>query len=351
MKAHRCYSIWGRVGLLCLILWPFSLGSFAASPDDQLLKKIAQIEKRFQTTIGVTAIHIEGNKKIAHHGNERFFMASTLKLPIALTFLNRVDRRQDSLYRKIPLTVKNSVPGSGRLYHSFERRAMQISAQQVLQYMLTDSDNSASDALLDAVHGPSMVTQRMRELGFKNIVVNRSILEIMTDTNHVNHDYMNQPRTVYGWKKLFNATPLYQKITAWRRFQNDKRDSTTPDEMARLLVKVHTNQALSKASTRLLLSIMEKCRTGRSRIRGMLPPQVKVAHKTGTWNIDEVRTIRHPGAKDLYRFTSDVGIITLPKNKGHVAIAVYVKSKSASDFPRSRSIAMVSRAVYDHFMR
>ena len=53
----------------------------------------------------------------------------------------------------------------------------------------------------------------------------------------------------------------------------------------------------------------------------------------------------------MFRFASDVGIITLPNNKGHVAIAVYVKSKSASDYPRSRSIALTSRAIYDYFMQ
>jgi beta-lactamase class A len=98
------------------------------------------------------------------------------------------------------------------------------------------------------------------------------------------------------------------------------------------------------------MDIMEKCRTGRSRIKGLLPPQVKVAHKTGTWAIHEQDYLRYPGSKQLFRFASDVGIITLPKNRGHIAIAVYVKSKSASDYPRSRAIALSSRAVYDHFM-
>jgi beta-lactamase class A len=99
------------------------------------------------------------------------------------------------------------------------------------------------------------------------------------------------------------------------------------------------------------MGIMEQCRTGRSRIKGLLPANVKVAHKTGTWAIDEPEYLRYPGSKELFRFASDVGIITLPNGKGHIAIAVYVKSKSASDYPRSRSIALASRAVYDYFMQ
>ncbi|WP_019215436.1 serine hydrolase [Legionella tunisiensis] len=139
-------------------------------------------------------------------------------------------------------------------------------------------------------------------------------------------------------------------MLAWQRFEKDTRDTTTPDEMAKLLVKIYKNEALSESSTKVLMNIMERCRTGRSRIRGLLPPSVKVAHKTGTWAIDEPQYIRYPGSKQLFRFVSDVGIITLPNNKGHIAIAVYVKSRAVSNYTRSRAIALASRAVYDHFM-
>ena len=67
--------------------------------------------------------------------------------------------------------------------------------------------------------------------------------------------------------------------------------------------------------------------------------------------IYEQKYLKYVGSKKLYRFASDVGIITLPHNKGHIAIAVYVKSKSANDYGRTRAIALASRAVYDHFMK
>jgi beta-lactamase class A len=323
---------------------------FAATKTIDINQKIRSIEKRSNVIIGITAVHIEKNKIIAHNGNKRFFMASTIKLPIALAFLHRVDEKKDSLNRAIKLDLKNSVPGSGALYHAFEKKRISMSSQQILKFMLANSDNSASDTILQAVNGPGYVTKRMYELGFKNIFINRSILEMLMDTNHVDHAYLKKPRTVYSWKKLFNSTPLSQKVMAWKRFQNDIRDSTTPDDMAKLLVKLYKKQALSDASTKLLIDIMEKCRTGRSRIKGLLPSYVKVAHKTGTWAIDGQNYLKYPGSKNLYRFASDVGIITLPNNKGHIAIAIYVKSQAASDYPRTRAIALASRAIYDHFM-
>lgn len=328
-----------------------SLPSFATSPKDTALsKKITAIENKSNTILGITAIHIEKNKVINYNGNKRFFMASTIKLPIALAFLQRVDEKKDSLNRVIKLNTANSVPGSGTLYHIFEKKGLNMSLKHILKYMLVNSDNSASDTILQQVYGPAEVTKRMSALGFKNISINRSILETLLDTNGVDHSLLKQPRPVFSWQKAFNSVPLEKKAQAWQRFENDVRDTTTPNDMAKLLVKLYKNQALSESSTRFLMDIMEKCRTGRSRIRGLLPPNTKVAHKTGTWAIYEPDYLRYPASKKLFRFASDVGIITLPKNKGHIAIAVYVKSKSVSDYARSRAIAQASRAIYDHFM-
>lgn len=329
----------------------FSVNGFATPSDAELIKKLQAIEKNSNTVMGLTAIYIEKNKIIEHNSSQRFFMASTIKLPIAMAFLHRVDEKKDSLDRVIKMDSSNSVPGSGALHYLFEKKKLNISLKQILMHTLKNSDNSASDALLQAANGPKYVAKRMSALGFKNTFINRSIMEMFLDTNHVDHSFLKKRQPVYSWQKISNRVPLKEKQLAWQRFQKDIRDTTTPDDMAKLLVKLYKKQALSESSTDLLMKIMEQCRTGRSRIKGLLPPNVKVAHKTGTWSIYERDYLRYPGSKKLYRFVSDVGIITLPKNKGHIAIAVYVKSKSASDYPRSRAIALASRAIYDHFMK
>lgn len=336
------------IGFFCSL---FSWSAAFANTETDLAKQIQAIEKKNNTIIGITAIHIEENDQVTHNSNQHFFMASTIKVPIALALLHRVDENKESLNRIIKMDTKNSVPGSGSLYHIFERKKTNMSLQQILKHMMINSDNSASDTILHTVTGPKYVTQYMGALGFKNIVINRSILEMFLDTNHVNHSLLKQSRPVFSWQKIFNNIPLSKKVDSWQRFERDNRDSTTPEEMAKLLVKLHKKQILSESSTDLIIKIMEQCRTGRSRIRGLLPAHVKVAHKTGTWAIYEPDYLRYSASKNLFRFASDVGIITLPDNKGHIAIAVYVKSKSASDYPRSRSIALSSKAVYDYFMQ
>lgn len=79
---------------------------------------------------------------------------------------------------------------------------------------------------------------------------------------------------------------------------------------------------------------MRRCRTGEARLRGLLPQGTELAHKTGT----------------IGGTTNDVGIITLPDNAGHVAIAAFVKASEKEVSARERAIAEIARAVHDFFL-
>jgi beta-lactamase class A len=78
---------------------------------------------------------------------------------------------------------------------------------------------------------------------------------------------------------------------------------------------------------------MKRCRTGAGRIKGLLPPNTTVAHKTGT----------------IGGVVDDVGIMYLPDEAGHVAIAVLSKQTRATDVEVERAIAQIARYAYDYF--
>jgi len=103
--------------------------------------------------------------------------------------------------------------------------------------------------------------------------------------------------------------------------------------MTRLLEGIWEAEFLSRESSDLLLEIMYGCRTGENRLKGMLPPDTEVAHKTGT----------------IGRTTSDVGIIDLPHGAGHVVVVVFVKESEVPIRERERVIAQIARAAHDWF--
>jgi beta-lactamase class A len=119
-----------------------------------------------------------------------------------------------------------------------------------------------------------------------------------------------------------------------KRFDADPRDTATPAGMAKLLEHIWRKDALQPETAELLLDIMRRCRTGETRLKGLLPAGAAVAHKTGTIGMS----------------VDDVGILTLPDNAGHVALAVFVKSSEKEEKERERAIAEIGRAVFDYFL-
>ncbi len=124
----------------------------------------------------------------------------------------------------------------------------------------------------------------------------------------------------------------------WRRAQerlvDDPTDAAPPEEMAQLLAMLHRRKLLAPATTDTLLAIMSRAVTGRARIPALLPAGTPVAHKTGT----------------ISSTTNDVGIITLPGGRGHLAIAIFVKGSKVGVRARERAIASAAAVVYNHVM-
>jgi beta-lactamase class A len=141
--------------------------------------------------------------------------------------------------------------------------------------------------------------------------------------------------TLERFRQLARAVPDTAQKAAAQRLYRDRRDMATPEGMTRLLVKIWRGEALSRANTDLLLDIMRRSETGMERIKALLPTDVVVMHKTGTLNIG---------------VANDVGIITLPNDAGHVALAVFVKESTLDTPAQEKAIANVARAVYDYFL-
>ena len=284
--------------------------ALAAQVLDPLSAEFDRIGRLSSGTIGATAIHVETGRRATLNGQESFPMASSFKVPIAIELLARVDASQEQLDRMVTLKLDDYHPGSGTLTALFhppgvEQPGVALSLRHLLELMLRISDNSATDVLLREVGGPEAVNQRLKLLDVKGIVM---------------------------------SGPTKTMIENWRAdkdaFNKDKRDSSTPDGMALLLQRLALGKALSPQNTGLLLDIMRRCDTGEGRLKGILPAGTIVMHKTGS----------------MGGTTNDVGIIRLPGDAGHVAIAVFVKASDEPVAQRERKIAEIARAAHDYFL-
>ena len=320
-EAHAQPSQTAATGLdLCLV--PDSIG-------DQLRR----ITRRVGGEIGVAAIHLESGARISYNGDRRFPMASVSKVPMAVEFLRRVDEGEIDLYEDLVIPVTDFRPGHSPLASWSGGKPEQATVDSLFRLMIEVSDNTATDVVLRMAGGPGEVTRRLRELGVDEVDVDRSEARTFADLSGIPDSVPESQLYRYRYFRTRDALPAEHRQQARLRFGDDPRDTATPDGMADLLALIHVGEGLSLESRDYLLNSMLASRSGPRRIKGLLPRGTPVAHKTGT----------------IAGEINDVGIITLPDGAGHVAIAVFVYTFNRTQWRRERTIAEVSRLVYDYF--
>jgi beta-lactamase class A len=315
----------------------FTATSFLAGATDPSLARLEQqieyVSHATDGVVGVNAVHVETGRSVSLRGVEAFPMASAFKLPVAIQIMSLVDDGKLTLDKMVTLTSADLHPGSGMINELLFHPGVSLSVANLMELALVVSDNSAADLLLREGGGPAAVTARMRTFGFTGIRVDRSVALLLADWQGVKN---LPPETQWHremWDKLFDAVPQSEHMSARRAETADPRDTASPDEMTALLVRLWKKDLLTPRSTRFLLDIMDRCETGKSRIKGLLPLKTDVAHKTGT----------------LGGVANDVGYITLPGDAGHVAISVFTKGSNRPEDASEKAIAEISRTVYDYF--
>lgn len=311
------------------------LGGGASAQDLALTRLEGEVERLADLaggTMGVGVIHLETGRSVFLNGAEPFPMASSYKVPIAVQLLTRVQRGELALDSMIPVGPADLHPGSGMLSELLDDPGVILSVHNLLELMLLISDNSATDLVLAAAGGPDAVTGRMRELGYDGIRVDRPTVLLIADWVGVELPPREQwnPRL---YSRLFEALDEEEREMAAAAFDRDPRDTATPRAMAELLAAVWRREILNDEMAGLLLDIMQRSTTGGARLKGLLPPETMVYHKTGT----------------IGGTTNDVGIIELPHGAGHVVTVAFVKESSIPIPERERAIAHVARAVHDFF--
>ena len=254
--------------------------------------------------VGVSILNLETGDTLNFNAHSRLVMHSVFKFPIAMTVLNLVDKGKYKLDEKMKLR-KSDMPPS-KMYSPMRDKypdGAEIALSDLLGYMVSQSDNGACDYLLKKIGGPQVVDDYIKSLGVKGIAVKASEADMAS-----------------AWEVQY---------TNWAK----------PADMVQLLDIFYRGKALSKTSNDFLMKIMLATTTGAKRLKGLLPTDAAVAHKTGTSPTNN---------EGLTPATNDVGIITLP-NGNHLAIVVMVCNSKADDATRDAVIAKIAKAAWDHY--
>ena len=284
-------------------------------------------------TMGVGVIHIESGRRLYINNGESYPMASTYKVPIAVQLLKRVQMNEITLNQMVEVQTYDLHPGSGTLSRLFINPGVILSVRNLLELMMLISDNSATDIMLETAGGSKRINTTLKKNRISGMRVDRSTVQLIADWVGVDisggEQFSNE-----DFIKKYETLSEEEIESANGAFSRDLRDTSTPEAMALLLEKIWKKEILTPKLSELLLEIMGRCKTGEERLKGMLPEETFVAHKTGT----------------IGTTTNEVGIIELPQKKGHVVVVAFVKDSVLEIPEREKAIAHVARAVHDYFL-
>jgi len=228
-------------------------------------------------------------------------MQSVYKLPIGMAVLREVDRGKLQLYAGIRVDKTEYVhKGQHSPLRDDHPEGATVAVRELLRLAVSESDGSASDVLLRLIGGPPAVMTYLRDLGIDDV-------QVLDTEKRIGEDGSVQYR---NW--------------------------ATPNGAIKILRALHKSAELSRSSRALLLQFMTETTTFPTRIKGLLPTNAVVAHKTGSSGTNN----------GLTAATNDIGIMTLPDGR-NIAIAVFVADSKADDTARDNVIARIAKQAWD----
>lgn len=232
--------------------------------------------------------------EVAINADEVFPAASIIKLPILFELFRKIDRSEQDgsnstiLSKKLLYNSRNKTSGSGELQYSPLNRY--YSVDYLAKIMITHSDNSATNMLIEEAGGKGAINSSLRSLGMDKIRLENRLPDL-EGTNKIS------ARQV--------ATLLYNIDNP--NFLSDKSKITIKEYMANV-----ENRRLLQAG---------------------LPPEAILIHKTG----------------DIGTMLGDAGVVYA--QNGRKYIVVILVKRPFNDYSARDMIQQASKIIYDNILK
>ncbi|WP_114238431.1 class A beta-lactamase [Dyella sp. C9] len=276
-------------------------------------------------TLGVAVLDLKTGATAGVNADKPFPMMSVFKAPVAAAVLSRVDAGTLSLDQRVTIHRSDVLSGSAvpSIGARFRGEQMSFTVEQLLKAAVSESDNTAVDALLKVVR-PDEVTAFLHAHGIDGL--------------RVDQDEAGVAQVMRGLGQGGSA-PAHESEQAqdqrfargYQAFLDDPRNRSTPDAAVMFLRKLGGGELLSPASTQHLLGLMA-AQTIPNRLRAGLPQGVRFADKTGTSGAFNGRTAAY----------NDIGIATWPDGRVLI-VAAFLLDSPATPQARDALFATFAR--------
>jgi beta-lactamase class A len=258
-------------------------------PLVELETQLAPLLERPGLTPHLVVADVDSGSYADMRGSEPLAAASTIKLPILVAFLQAVDSGLMQLDEMLTIDPSLVVGEAGVLQN--RPQGSQVTALQAATLMMTISDNTATNLLIERLGGREVLNQSFRQWGLQHT----QLVELLPDL--------------------------------------EGQNTTSALDMVTLLHSLEQGQLLSLRGRDRLLDMMRRTETPPLVSLG-LGENARFAHKTGT----------------ISSVVGDVGIVDMPTGRRYL-MAVWVTRQTPNDPAAVDLIRQLSDTIYQFWLR
>jgi beta-lactamase class A len=229
----------------------------------------AAIAPQPQFTTGLMVVDIDSQNYIDINASTEFPAASTIKFPVLVAFFQDVDAGKIRLDEM--LTMRKELIATESGYMQYQPVGTQFPALEVATKMITESDNTATNMVIDRLGGNEALNQRFQSWGLAQTTLHNPLPDL--------------PGT----------------------------NTSSPRDMVTLFNSINSGKMMSVRALERMLDIMRQVRNNSLLPQG-LGQGATIAHKTG----------------DIGTMLGDVGMVDMPNGKRYL-IAAMVKRPHNDD--------------------
>ena len=245
-----------------------------------LQQQLGDLGEAFNGDVGIAVTQADTLATMSYTGTKRFPQQSVSKLWDSLTALDLRDEGALDLSEPVTLRAEDLT-----VFHQPLRDIVRARGSFTTDYAdlinraITQSDNTANDRLLRRVGGPSAVEGFLRR---------NQISGVQFGT-----DERTKQRRIAGlkWKQAYSVDNAFydardlvseeDRRNAFEAYLADPIDGASPVGITKALARLARGDLLSENSTGLIVSTMQRTRSGPRRLKGGVPAGWTIAHKTG----------------------------------------------------------------------
>ena len=292
------------------------------------IEAIRQIAEKYDSKtagdLGLLFTDLKTGETVTVNPDKELPAASTFKVFLLAEFLRQCEEGKYNLMDRHELKAEFVSPGSGVLCDLLP--GMNLTLMDYARLMMMLSDNTATDYLYSLTGRDNIQKNVIDAFGLSKTKCDYPC-KLLIET------YFDPAHKVLEGERNWRNTDDYRCLTP-------TNDSTSPNDMAKVLKMAYDKALFSPWVSEQMIDIMKRCHTN-SRIPKELPRDVEVAHKTGT--MDKV--------------ANDCGIVYT--EKGDYILCLFYNGNTASqeEYDANKKgrfsdglLAEISKEIYAAYM-